>query len=211
MAQRSTIAGIGALAFSVLTIIALFLANPPGGSYSAHDAAKYVAKGHHTAVFVSAYLATLAVVGLIVLLAYLRDVTLAGREGDLTGRIFWGTGLAAATCIAAGWGLVFGDSIAHAFGGKGVVIAPTITYLVAELGSSMVWGPGSILLGIALIMVMLGSRGTLPTWLRWATLVAGLGGVASVAFFPSALVILWGIVFGVWLLVSRHEPVRVMT
>jgi hypothetical protein len=46
----------------------------------------------------------LAIVGLICLLAYIRDVTLAALEGELVTRIFWGTGLAAAACIAAGWG-----------------------------------------------------------------------------------------------------------
>jgi hypothetical protein len=30
------------------------VANPPGGTYKAADAAEYVAKGHHAAVFVSA-------------------------------------------------------------------------------------------------------------------------------------------------------------
>ena len=202
MKRSSVLAGTGALAFSVLTIVVLFLANAPGGSYSAHDASKFVSKGHHAAVFVSTYLIMLSIAGLIVLLAYLRDVTLAGRQGDLSPRIFWGTGLAAAACFGAGWGIMLGNSIAHAFGGKGVVVAPVITYLVSELGAAIIWGPGGFLLGVALITLMLASRGVLPTWLRWSTLVAGLGGIASVAFFPSALVLLWGIVIGIWLLVA---------
>lgn len=202
MKQSSVLAGIGALAFSVLTIVVLIVASPPGGSYSAHDASKFVSKDHHAAVFVSTYLIMLALVGLIVLLAYLREVTLAGREGDLSARIFWGTGLAAAACFGAGWGIMLGNSIAHAFGGKGVVVTPVITYLVSELGAAMIWGPGAFLLGVALITLMLASRGVLPAWLRWSTLVAGVGGIASVAFFPSALVILWGIVIGIWLLVA---------
>jgi hypothetical protein len=32
----------------------------------------------------------------------------------------------------------------------------------------------------------------LPAWLRWSTLVAGLGGLASLAFFPPVLLIAWG-------------------
>jgi hypothetical protein len=150
----------------------------------------------------------LSIVGLIVLLTYLREVTLAGREGDLSARIFWGTGLAAAACFGAGWGLMLGNSIAHAFGGKGVVVTPVITYLVSELGAAIIWGPGAFLLGVALITLMLASRGVLPAWLRWSTLVAGLGGIASIAFFPSALVVLWGIVIGVWLLVVRPTQMQ---
>ena len=69
-----------------------------------------------------------------------------------------------------------------------------ITDLVSELGAAMIWGPGAFLLGVALITLMVASRGVLPAWLRCSTLVAGVGGLASVAFSPSALLILWGIV-----------------
>jgi hypothetical protein len=208
MTRRPVLAGVGGIAFSVLTIVALFLANPPGGTYKASDAAKYVRGGHHAAVFVSVYLVTLAIFGLVFLLAYLRDVVLGGPDGARVRRVFWGTGLAAAACLAVGWGIAFGDAIAHAYGGKSVVVAPVLTYLVSEVGAAIIWGPGGILLGIALITLMLGSRTTLPAWLRWSTLVAGLGGFASAAFFPSALLILWGIAIGVWLLIARPAQVR---
>jgi hypothetical protein len=56
---------------------------------------------------------------------------------------------------------------------------------------------------------MLASRGVRPAWLRWSTLVAGVGGLASVAFFPSALLILWGIVIGIWLLFARPAQMPV--
>jgi hypothetical protein len=205
MRSRPVLAGIGSIAFSVLTIVGLAVANPPGGTYKAADAAKYVAKGHHTAVFVSAYLFLLAVLGLLLVLAYLRDLINAAPNGARTARIFWGTGAAAAAAFAVGWGLVVGNAIAHAYGGRGVVIPPTVTYLASELGFVVVFGPAAILLGFALVTLMLGSRLTLPGWLRWSTLVAGLGGVASLAFFPSVLLIAWGIVMGIWLLVTSQR------
>jgi hypothetical protein len=68
------IAGVASIVFAVLTFVGLAIANPPGGTYKAHDAIKYVASGHHVAVFVSLYLLMLAVLGLIVLVAYLWDV-----------------------------------------------------------------------------------------------------------------------------------------
>jgi hypothetical protein len=198
--RRHVLAGIGGIGFSVLTIIALLVASPPGGSYSASDATKYVAKGHHLAVFVSVYLLALALFVLLCLLAYLRDVTLTGSPW--TARIFWGSSVAAIGAIATGWSVMLGDAIAHAYGGSGVVIPPAVTYLVSQIGSTAVWGLGGILLGFALITLTFGSGLTLPAWLRWSTSVAGVGAVASLAFFPSALVILWGIVIGVWLLVA---------
>jgi hypothetical protein len=42
----------------------------------------------------------------------------------------------------------------------------------------------------------------LPGWVRLATLVGAIGGIASLAFFPSALVILWALAIGVWLVAA---------
>jgi hypothetical protein len=206
MRSRSALAGVGSIAFSVLTIVGLALANPPGGTYKASDAAKYVAKGHHVAVFASVYVLLLAVLGLLLLLAYLRDLLSAAPDGERVARIFWAMGIGAATSFAIGWAIVLGNAIAHAFGGSGVVVDPAVTYLASELGFSVVFGPAAILLGFALIAFVIGGRALVPAWLRWSTLVAGVAGVVSLAFFPAALVLLWGIVMGIWLLVPSRGP-----
>jgi hypothetical protein len=206
MRSRSALAGVGSIAFSVLTIVGLALANPPGGTYKASDAAKYVAKGHHVAVFASVYLLLLAVLGLLLLLAYLRDLLSAAPDSERVARIFWAMGIGAATSFAVGWAIVLGNAIAHAFGGSGVVVDPAVTYLASELGFSVVFGPAAILLGFALIAFVIGGRALVPAWLRWSTLVAGVAGVVSLAFFPAALVLLWGIVMGIWLLVPSRGP-----
>jgi hypothetical protein len=206
MGSRSALAGIGSIAFSVLTIVGLFLANAPGGSYDASDAVKYVAKGHRVEVIASLYIVLLAVLGLFLLLAYLRDLLSAVPDGERIARLFWGLGIGAATSFAVGWSIVLGDAIAHAFGGSGVVIDPAVTFLVSELGYAAVFGPGAVLLGFALIAFVIGGRTLVPAWLRWSTLVAALAAIVSLAFFPSALVVLWGIVMGIWLLVAGREP-----
>jgi hypothetical protein len=206
MRSRSALAGVGSIAFSVLTIVGLALANPPGGTYKASDAAKYVAKGHHVAVFASVYVLLLAVLGLLLLLAYLRDLLSAAPDGERVARIFWAMGIGAATSFAVGWAIVLGNAIAHAFGGSGVVVDPAVTYLASELGFSVVFGPAAILLGFALIAFVIGGRALVPAWLRWSTHVAGVAGVVSLAFFPAALVLLWGIVMGIWLLVPSRGP-----
>jgi hypothetical protein len=206
MRSRSALAGVGSIAFSVLTIVGLALANPPGGTYKASDALKYVAKGHHVAVFASVYVLLLAVLGLLLLLAYLRDLLSAAPDGERVARIFWAMSIGAATSFAVGWAIVLGNAIAHAFGGSGVVVDPAVTYLASELGFSVVFGPAAILLGFALIAFVIGGRALVPAWLRWSTLVAGVAGVVSLAFFPAALVLLWGIVMGIWLLVPSRGP-----
>jgi hypothetical protein len=206
MRSRAALAGLAALAFSVLTIVGLFLSNLPGGNYSAHDAAKYISRGHHVAVFVSAYLLLLGTFGLIWLLAYLREVAFAGPNDAWLARLFWGSGICAAASLAVGWSLVLGVAMSTAFGGHSVTLAPNVTYVLVEVGSTAVWGAGGFLLGLALIALVLASRPTFPAWLRWATGIAAVGGITSLAFFPSGLLILWGVAIGLWLLLSGPRP-----
>jgi hypothetical protein len=208
--MRSTAAraGVAALAFSVLTIVGLIVANPVGGNYSADDAAKYISRGHHVAVFVGAYLLLLGTIGLIWLLAYLREVAFADPTKAWLGRLFWGSGLAAATSLAVGWSLIIGVATATAFGGHSLTVAPNVTFMLVETGSAVVWGAGAFLLGFALFVLVAGSGTTFPAWLRWATAIGAIGGITAMAFFPSALVLLWGIAIGVWLLMRPRtaEP-----
>jgi hypothetical protein len=68
-----------------------------------------------------------------------------------------------------------------------VVVDPAVTYLASELGFSVVFGPAAILLGFALIAFVIGGRALVPAWLRWSTLVAGVAGIVSLAFFPAVL------------------------
>jgi hypothetical protein len=44
--RSGTLAGVGALAFAVLTFVGLFVASPPGGSYGLSEATNYVKGGH---------------------------------------------------------------------------------------------------------------------------------------------------------------------
>jgi hypothetical protein len=205
MTSRAQLAGLGGIAFGVLTIIGLLIANPPGGNYKAHDAVKYVAHGHHAAVFVALYLLMLGLFGLLLFLAYLRDLAFAAGEGWGLARIFWSTSLVAIASLAVGWSVALGAAIAHAYGGKDVVVSPAVTYVIVETGSAAIWGAGGILLGFGLIALLIASRGSLPGWVRLATLVAALGGLASPAFFPSALLLLWAIAIGIWLFLTASR------
>src|SRR5690242_282195 len=164
MQSRSTIAGVAALTFSVLTIVGLLLSNPPGGTYSAHDAATYMSGGHHKAVFVAAYLLMIATFALIWLLAYLRELGFVAQAQTWVSRLFWGTGLCAATSVAVGWALMLGVAMASAFGGHSVTLAPNVTYVLLEMGAAAVWGTGAFLLGVALITLSIAASGVMPRW-----------------------------------------------
>jgi hypothetical protein len=108
--------------------------------------------------------------------------------------------LAAAASFGVGWGVAIAQPIAHAEGGSGVSIAPAVTYLISETGVVFVFGSGAILLGLALIVLMLGSGLPFPTWLRWFTWLAALCGIAGLAFFTFFVLLIWALAVGIWLL-----------
>ena len=57
-----------------------------------------------------------------------------------------------------------------------------------------------------LIALMLGSRGSLPNWVRWLTLVAGVLALTTPFYFSAPALPLWGIVVGVWLVLAHRRP-----
>lgn len=204
MQRANLFAGIGGIAFGVLTFAALFVASPAGGTYTPSDVLSFVASNHRAAVFVGLYLTTVAALGLVFLLSRLRDV-IGGVGDDESGmqNSFWGLRLASAVCMAAGWAVAFSIPIAYAFaGGGGFTLTSSQTYATIEVGDILVYGPGGIFLGSALIVLFLDGRAALPVWLRWVTLIAGVLGLASPAFFPWFALLIWGVVIGIWLLMS---------
>ena len=198
MRRPTFVAGIGAIAFGVLTIVGLALMNPPGGTYKASNVADYLEKGHRVAVCAGLYVEVLALVGLVFALAYLRDLLVS----EWSRRIFWTLGTIAAGGLVLGWAIMAAGAIARAYGGSGVVVSAPTTYLVSEIGGTIVWGPAAILLACTLITLTASAGVALPAWLRWLTLALGVIGLASPAFFPSLALLIWGVVTGVWLLAT---------
>jgi hypothetical protein len=197
--NQTRLAGLGGLAFGVLAFVAMIIASPPGGNYTASDVTSYLAKGHRPAVFISVYLMVLAVVGLVLLLARLR-ATIDGSRGTL----FWAFSIAAAAAWLGGWALVVATPAALSFsGGKldASAITPQTGYVLAESGWAVMYGAGGIMLGVALATLVIG-RVAVPAWVRWFTALAALCALASLAWFPFFVVYLWAIVLGIWGLVA---------
>lgn len=194
-------AGLGGIAFSALTLLAVIVVNVPGGNYSASQVADYLARGHRIAVIVAFHLALLGLLGLIAVLAQLRDLL----ENRRAASIVWGTGLTAAACFAVGWGIAGGQVIAHLEGGRAIAVPAAITYLISEIGVVFIFGCGAILLGLSLIVLMLNVGTVLPRWLRWLTLFCGIAGVAGLAFFTFFILLLWGLAVGAWLIAARSH------
>ncbi len=198
--RRQTLAGIGAIGFAVLSLVAFSVAQPPGGTYKASDVAKYVAHGHRPAVFISLYVMLLAVVGLVLAITRLRGMLPA----DWSQNTFQAIGLIAAGSLLIGFALVGTVPTALSVGG-GSPIDPRLTYMFTEAGDAVLFGAAFVILGAAL--VLLAARAAMPVWLRVVTGIAGIGGLAAPAFFPMFLVLVWALAIGIWLLASpRSEP-----
>jgi hypothetical protein len=195
--ERSSV-GLAALAFPILTFVGLVVANPPGGNYSAKQVANFVAHGHRAVVYLALYLLLLAAVALLYLVSALRG-RLAGGNAS---RLFSATGFAAGTAWAIGAALLFVVPMGLANGGH-LPSDQSVVYLFTQAGFAVIFGAGGILLAFAVLSLAAGGGATLPAWLRWLTIVAGVLGLASVAFFPFFFLLLWSIVFGIWTLASR--------
>lgn len=88
------------------------------------------------------------------------------------------------------------------------LIEQFVTRPPASLRPPLIFGAGAMLLGLALLVLCAAAPATQLGRLRWPTFVAGLCGVASLAFFPFFLLMLWAIGVGARLLAAgrRTEP-----
>jgi uncharacterized membrane protein len=206
--QGRRLAGVGAIAFVVSLVGGFTLFGPKGGAYSAGETAAFVGQSP-SGIIVSIHMFAVSIIGLIVLMAYLSANSCRGARQD---RIVWGTSLAAAASFLIGWGLYLAPSTSLIAGGP--AIDPAISYTFISAGFVVLFGVGDVLLGIALLT--LATRGVvLPIWVRAFSALAGLSAIFSWAFLlawgwspnqwlpvPFYLVVLWGLVIGIWLLVS---------
>lgn len=203
--NQSRLAGVGGLAFGVLAFVAMIIANPPGGGYSASAVTSFLDQGHRPEVFVSVYLMVVAVAGLLLLLARLRAAVDGARA-----TLFWAFAVAAAGAWLIGYLLAVAPSIALAYSGGKLgsgSISPQVGYVLSEAGWVVMYGAGGILLGAALVTFALG-RVELPGWVRWTTAIAGIAALAAIAWFPFFLVYLWAIVLGLWALLASPAEAR---
>jgi hypothetical protein len=102
-----------------------------------------------------------------------------------------------------------GIAVAAAEGGSSNpcnTVAATIshpeTYALSDTSINSIYGSGGFMLGFALIALMVASRGMLPGWLRWLTLIIGVLAIAAPAYLPAFAIPVWGLVIGVWLIAA---------
>ena len=205
MKRSATVAaGVGSIAFGVLTPLAIVIGGPMGGTYAAADVASYISSSHVVVAGAMALCGLLGVAGLVCLGAYLRQRGQSDDSGSIWPQTVWGLMLGAATCFAVTWGIFVSQPIGNNEAGTNLNIPPTVTYAIGISGTEVLFESAATLLGFALILIAIANLARLPAWLRWSTLAVGVLGITSLAFFTFFPLLIWGIVMGVWLLAGER-------
>jgi hypothetical protein len=189
--------GVGALGFAILWIAGVILASPPGGNYSAKDLQDFTSSGHRTAVGIGMVLSLVGVLGLLILVAHLRRMAAGGGRD---GAFVWGAGLISVAGFAIGTVLI--DLVPMGLANGGRAIPASVTYMFTQAGFATAWGVGGTFLAVTLLALAVPGTVAVPGWVRWFTVVAGVIGLFSFAFFPFFILVLWALVVGIWLLAS---------
>jgi hypothetical protein len=190
-------AGLGALAFPILAIAALSVADAQGGSFDSHAVARFTSDGHRNAILVSLALAAVGAAALAVVIAYLTDTYLAAGWHR---RIVWSATVLAAGMFLTGWTVMLAPSYTVSLGG-GPPIQPAVAYTLVEAGLG-VFLLGGAAIGAGLIALAHGAV-AMPTWMRAITGIAGILGLLSIAFDPFFAILAWSLATGIWLIASR--------
>lgn len=206
MKRSDTVAaGVGSIAFGVLTPLAIIVGGPMGGNYAAADVASYISSGHVVIAGAMALCGLVGAAGLIALSSYLRQRAELDNTGSIWPQTLWGLMLGAAVCFAVSWGVFVSQPIGNNEAGTNLNIPPTITYAIGISGDEVLFESAATLLGLALILIAIANLPRLPAWLRWSTLIVGLLGITSLAFFTFFPLLLWAIVVGIWLVARNPQ------
>jgi hypothetical protein len=188
-------AGFGLLAYGIGTPFALIAYGVPGGKYSEAVTAKFISSGHMTTVLISSYVGAFAALGFLVFANRMRHELRSG------GDFFWALAVAGTTSAVIGYISLGSIAIDSRSIGSAVTVPHSVIHLVAGIALEIVIGATTLFLGIATIL--LAARSTLPSWLRVATYLGGVGGLLSVLFDPQLLFWLWAIIFGIWAIMDK--------
>jgi hypothetical protein len=195
-ARRS--AGLGLVGYGVLTIVAMFGLNTPGGDYEPDKVTAYLSADHLAAAVGFGYVGILGALSLLVFGRGARSFV--ARSADLV----WALVVAAVTAGVLGSMAAAGIAVAGSEGGDAIrtgVPLPVVQLFGEVAGLVMLCVPA---LFVGIVAIVLARRASLPVWLRVAGVVAGACGILAPAFLTFFVFLLWTLVFGGWLAMTRR-------
>ena len=198
MLDARRVGALSGVLFSVLFIVTVLLVGDTGDN--GKDAARILADDGDR--FFSAFVVgTLSAAALLAFFATLRELV---RDAAPLRPMLGSLMLAAAATSAA----LLPGSLALMFGAAEAADDNPTTPEIADMVMNAQYGflvAGFMMAGLAVVCAGLGLRdsGVLPGWLCWTGVVIGVLQLVAFAFLPMVLVVLWVLVVGVVLLLTR--------
>src|SRR3989454_9072406 len=202
-------AALGGLVYVVLFVIGtilFFSGAPSGDSTPAKVSQWYSDSGHRDRIHFGWILIGLSIIFLLWFIGALRRaVSAVDGEGILTAVVGLGGGVYAALALASG-ALSDGirtmsdDTYQHRVFPELIHAAYDATWVMHATGAAALR-----LLIIATSLAFMWS-GVWPTWAGWLGVVVGILALASIAFFPQFLFLLWILVVSFWMFRRPQSP-----
>jgi hypothetical protein len=202
-------AGLGGVAYVVLFVIGtimLFNGSPSGDSAPAKVIAWYSDSGHRHRISIGWILLGLSILFLLWFIGALRRaVSIVDGEGILTGVVGLGGGIYAALALASvalsdGIRTMSDDTYQHRVFPELIHAADDATWVMHATGAAAL----GVMIIAASLAFMWGA--VWPKWAGWLGIVVGILALASVAFFPQFLFLLWILVVSIWMFRRPQAP-----
>ena len=209
VARWTILGGLLYVIFFVVGTIMLFGGAPDGDAAPAKVIQWYSDSGHRDRVNVAWILITLSVFFLLWFVAALRRaVSMVDAEGILTGVVGIGGGIYAALAFASvalntGIRTMSDDTYQHR-------VFPDLIHAAGDV-SWVMHATGAVGLGAMIIAASLAFMwgGVWPSWAGWVGVVVGFLTLASVAFFPQFLFLLWILIVSIMIFMKSRPAGRV--
>jgi hypothetical protein len=190
------VAGLGLLVYGVGSIVTFATLGVPGGAYEPAKVTAYLAQGHALNTFAIAYLGLFGTLGLLAFGQGIRAEL--GRWGDSA----WALSVAALTLGFVGLFVGAGVVVATAEGGQQISdgIPLPVAHTIGEIAGLLAGCAPAFCIGVVALLM---TKAQLPGWLRAFSAVAGVCGILAPFYFTFFVYLLWTVVCGVALAVSR--------
>ncbi|HEX9599287.1 MAG TPA: hypothetical protein VF963_07910 [Gaiellaceae bacterium] len=206
VARWAVLGGLVYVVLFVIGTILLFNGAPSGDSTPAKLIQWYSDSGHRGRIHVGWILIGLSILFLLWFIGALRRaVSVVDGEGILTGMVSLGGGVYAALALASvalsdGVRTMSDDTYQHRVFPELIHAADDATWILHATGAAAL----GVMIIAASLAFMWGA--VWPKWAGWLGVVVGILALASIAFFPQFLFLLWILVVSLWMFLRPHSP-----
>ena len=204
VARWAVLGGVLYVILFVIGTIVTFSGAPSGDAAPAKVIQWYSDSGHRDRIHIGWILIGLAVFFLLWFIGALRRaVSAVDGEGILTGVVSLGGGIYAALALASvalsdGIRTMSDDTYQHRVFPELIDAAGDATWVMHATGAAAL----GVMIIAASLAFMWGA--VWPSWAGWLGVVVGILALASIAFFPQFLFLLWILVVSLWMFL-RHN------